>query len=96
LPGVGRAPAPGRSPRAAEADRIVEAPRAQVCGHIHHTEGVAYLGQTKVIKLRAAMANRCALLDLATLRTTFLDLEPGPHATSSPPTRWKPSTRDRA
>ena len=31
------------------------APRAQVCGHIHHSEGVAWIGPTKVIKLRAAM-----------------------------------------
>ncbi len=53
------------------------APRAHVCGHVHHTEGIAWLGPTKVVKLRAAMWNRCALLDLDTLAATFLDLAPG-------------------
>jgi Icc-related predicted phosphoesterase len=53
-----------------------QAPRAQVCGHIHHSEGVAWVGPTKVIKLRAAMWNRCALLDLDTLAVTFRDLAP--------------------
>jgi Icc-related predicted phosphoesterase len=52
------------------------APRAQICGHIHHSEGVAWVGPTKVIKLRAAMWNRCALLDLDTLAVTFRDLAP--------------------
>jgi hypothetical protein len=34
---------------------------------------------TKVIKLRAAMWNRCAYLDLDTLRADFRDLSaPGP------------------
>lgn len=51
-------------------------PRAHVCGHIHHMEGVAWLGPTKVIKLGAAMWNRCALLDLSTLQATFLPLDP--------------------
>lgn len=52
-------------------------PLAHICGHIHPTEGVAYLAGTKVVKLRAAMWNRCALLNLSTLRAEFLDLEPG-------------------
>lgn len=51
-------------------------PRAHICGHIHHTEGVAWRGPTKIVKLRAAMWNRCALLDLDTLKTTFRDLAP--------------------
>ncbi|MBI3973107.1 MAG: metallophosphoesterase family protein [Chloroflexi bacterium] len=55
-------------------DALAGAPRAHICGHIHHIEGVAYLGPTKVVKLRAAMLNRCALLDVRTLRTDFRDL----------------------
>jgi Icc-related predicted phosphoesterase len=66
-------PDPRRSP-----DLALPAPRAQVCGHIHHPEGVAWLGRTKVIKPRAAMWNRCALLDLDTLAATFRDLDPRP------------------
>ena len=61
------------------------APRAHVCGHVHRTEGVAWLGQTKVIKLRAAMWNRAALLDLATLRTEFIDLDPRAARGGPPP-----------
>lgn len=64
-------------PRSFEFGQPVEGgPRAHICGHVHHTEGVGYLAGTKVIKLRAAMWNSCALLDLDTLRTTFLTLEP--------------------
>jgi Icc-related predicted phosphoesterase len=50
------------------------APRAQICGHIHHQEGIAYLGPTKVVKLRAAMWNRCAVLDLRSLGVSFRNL----------------------
>jgi Icc-related predicted phosphoesterase len=63
------------APPSAAAPHLL-APRAQVCGHIHHNEGVAWIGPTKVIKLRAAMLNRCALLDLDTLAVTFRDLAP--------------------
>jgi Icc-related predicted phosphoesterase len=70
-------PAPGRPPLGfASQAPAPPAPRAQVCGHIHHTEGVAWRDRTKVIKPRAAMWNRCALLDLDTLAATFRDLEP--------------------
>jgi Icc-related predicted phosphoesterase len=57
-------------------DPALPAPRAQLCGHVHATEGVAWLGRTKVIKLRAAMWNRCALLDLERLAPTFRPLDP--------------------
>jgi Icc-related predicted phosphoesterase len=50
-------------------------PLAHICGHIHHTEGVGYLAGTKVVKLRAAMWNRCALLNLKTLHVEFADLD---------------------
>jgi len=53
---------------------LIGAPRAQICGHIHQLEGVARLGPTKVIKVRAAMWNRCATLDLRTLRARFRNL----------------------
>jgi Icc-related predicted phosphoesterase len=51
-------------------------PRAHICGHIHHTQGVAYYAGTKIVKLRAAMWGSCALLDLDTLAVTFLPLDP--------------------
>jgi Icc-related predicted phosphoesterase len=51
-------------------------PRAHLCGHIHHTEGVGFYAGTKIVKLRAAMWNSCALLDLETLHTEFLLLDP--------------------
>lgn len=51
-------------------------PRLHICGHIHATEGVGYYGGTKILKLRAAMWNRCALLDLETLAVKFLPLDP--------------------
>jgi Icc-related predicted phosphoesterase len=49
-------------------------PRVHICGHIHQTEGVAYYAGTKIVKLRAAMWNRCALLNLDTLAVRFEDL----------------------
>ncbi|HEU5314603.1 MAG TPA: metallophosphoesterase [Chloroflexota bacterium] len=51
-------------------------PRVHLCGHIHHTEGVGYYAGTKIVKLRAAMYDRCALLDLATLAVDFVPLGP--------------------
>ena len=45
---------PAPAPPSAATPHLL-APRAQVCGHIHHSEGVAWIGPTKVIKLRAAM-----------------------------------------
>ncbi len=60
--------------RPAASHALFDAPRTQVCGHIHHHEGIAWLGPTKVIKLRAAMWNRCAMLDLKSLRVVFSDL----------------------
>ncbi len=54
-------------------------PAAHICGHIHQTEGVGIYAGAKLIKLRAAMWNRAALLTLDTLHTEFIDLDP--HAT---------------
>ena len=53
---------------------LIGAPCAQICGHIHQLEGVARLGPTKVIKVRAAMWNRCATLDVRTLHARFRNL----------------------
>ena len=79
--GPDRPPGPLPRPAGTGEDPVVAAmadePRAHICGHIHSTEGVAYLGRTKIVKLGAAMWNRCALLDLDTLRAQFLDLAPG-------------------
>ena len=51
-------------------------PLAHICGHIHGTEGVGMYACAKIIKLRAAMWNACALLDLDTLHAEFLPLDP--------------------
>lgn len=78
LPDASRPPGTSRKTSAAPATRpTFPSPRAHICGHIHHTEGVARVGPTKIVKLRAAMWNRCALLDLDTLVATFRDLAPG-------------------
>ena len=50
------------------------APRAWVCGHVHKLEGVAFLGPTKVVKVRATFWGSYAELDLETLRARFLRL----------------------
>lgn len=76
-----------RNLKAGPESPLSQAPLAHICGHVHHTEGVAYVGETKVIKLRAAMWNRCALLDLASLAAKFVDLEPGARVVSSRPRR---------
>ena len=55
---------------------LANAPRAHVCGHVHRLEGVAYIGPTKVVKVGAAMWNACALLDLRTLATQFIRIDP--------------------
>ncbi len=64
-------------------------PRAHICGHIHHVEGVAWLGPTKVVKLGAAMWNRCALLDLSTLQATFLPLDPQARPVGGLRSQWR-------
>lgn len=82
VPGTGASGAPEALPAGG--------PVAHICGHIHHTEGIGSIGGTKVIKLRAAMWNRCALLDLDSLYTEFLDLDPDGAAA---PRRWRPTSR---
>lgn len=72
---------------------IRDGPVAHLCGHIHATEGVGYLAGTKIIKLRAAMWNRAALLNLDTLHAEFLDLDPdGAPAPSRQRGRPRPAT----
>ena len=51
--------------------RFSDAPACHICGHIHHQWGVAYLGQTKVIKLAAAERGYYAILDLENLKVEF-------------------------
>jgi len=47
-------------------------PRAVVCGHIHEQEGEGMLGKTKIVKVAALMYGKAALLELETLKTTFV------------------------
>jgi Icc-related predicted phosphoesterase len=51
--------------------RLVHAPLVHVCGHIHHQQGVAYLGSTKIIKLAAAETGHYAIMDLDNLEVDF-------------------------
>jgi len=59
-------------------------PLAHICGHIHSTEGVGMYAGTKIIKLRAAMWDACALLDLDTLHAEFLPLDPSSTQSRNP------------
>jgi len=51
--------------------RFTDSPEVHICGHIHHQWGVAYLGQTKVIKLAAIERGYYAILDLESLKVEF-------------------------
>lgn len=48
-----------------------DSPLVHICGHIHHTWGAAYLGQTKVIKLASLETGHFATLDLDDLSVEF-------------------------
>lgn len=47
-------------------------PRAIICGHAHEQEGEAMLGSTKVIKVAPLMYGKAALVELESLKVTFV------------------------
>ncbi len=51
--------------------KLSDAPLVHICGHIHHTWGVAKLGSTKVIKLAGGYLGYYAIIDLNTLMVRF-------------------------
>ncbi len=51
--------------------KIIDFPLAHICGHIHHTWGVGYLGSTKIIKLAASYLGYYAIMDLQSLVVEF-------------------------
>lgn len=50
---------------------LSDCPKVHICGHIHHTWGVGYLGDTKVIKLAGAYLGYYAIMDLENLHVDF-------------------------
>lgn len=54
--------------------KLSDAPLTHICGHVHHTWGVGYLGTTKVIKLASAYLGYAAELDLDSAIVTFKNL----------------------
>lgn len=51
--------------------QLSDSPKVHICGHIHHTWGLGYLGTTKVIKLAAAYLGYYAIMDLDSLFVEF-------------------------
>jgi Icc-related predicted phosphoesterase len=51
--------------------RLSDAPLVHICGHIHHTQGVAYLGTTKIVKLAPLESGYYAIMDLENLKVEF-------------------------
>lgn len=51
-----------------------DAPIVHICGHLHHTQGIGYIGETKVIKLASAMNGNIAIMNLENLDVKFLRL----------------------
>ena len=54
--------------------RLADAPLAHICGHIHHTQGIGSLGQTKVIKLASSAQGNIAIMNLENLGVEFMRL----------------------
>ena len=51
--------------------KLSDCPLVHICGHIHHTWGVAQLGLTKVIKLAGGYLGYYAIIDLDSLNVKF-------------------------
>ncbi len=54
--------------------KISDAPIAHICGHLHNTQGIGYIGETKVIKLASSALGNIAIMDLETLDVKFMRL----------------------
>jgi len=55
--------------------KIKDAPKIQICSHIHSAWGVGYIGQTKILKLPAGLNMMAAILDTETLAVEFIDMK---------------------
>ena len=53
------------------AKNFVDAPIVHICGHLHNIWGIAYLGQTKVVKLASFETSHYAIMDLKNLSVEF-------------------------
>lgn len=51
--------------------KIVDFPVIHICGHIHHTWGISYIGTTKVVKLGVGNLGYYAIMNLQTLHVNF-------------------------
>ena len=51
--------------------KLSDVPKVHICGHIHHTWGVAYLGTTKIVKLAPLDRGFYAIMDLENLSVEF-------------------------
>ena len=47
-------------------------PLVHICGHIHNTWGIGYIGQTKVIKLASSAFGYLAIMDLDSLEVEYV------------------------
>jgi len=54
--------------------RLADAPIAHICGHVHNTQGIGYIGETKVIKLASSALGNIAIMNLDNLEVNFLRL----------------------
>ncbi|MEK7096599.1 MAG: metallophosphoesterase [Patescibacteria group bacterium] len=51
--------------------KLTYSPIVHICGHIHYQQGIAYLGETKIIKLASAETGHYGILDLDNLEIDF-------------------------
>lgn len=54
--------------------QLKDVPLVHICGHIHHIQGIGYIGETKVIKLASAALGNVAIMNLDNLEVKFLGL----------------------
>lgn len=54
--------------------KFSDSPKVHICGHIHHKEGIAYLGETKIIKLASAEHGHAAIMDTDDLNVEFIKI----------------------
>ena len=55
-----------------QAKSFRDAPIAHICGHLHNTQGIGYIGETKVIKLASSALGNVAIMNLDNLEVNFL------------------------
>jgi len=51
-----------------------DAPIAHICGHLHSTLGIGFIGETKVVKLASSALGNIAIMDLDNLDVEFMRL----------------------